>query len=93
MAEIFAKHFTVLKSLTVSLFREIMSNFNQEVCFSGWGWGKCGRWIIFGPLGGFPEPDKSFDIKGVNNGYWGGRRWEISTPILAEKRKLGGEKR
>ena len=45
------------------------------------------------PLDGFPEPDKSFDIKGVNNGYWGGRRWEISTPILAEKRTLGNARR
>ena len=67
-----------------------MSNFHQEVCFSAWGWGKrYRRWIIVGPLDGFPEPDKSFDIKGVNNGYWGGRRWEISTPILAKEEEAG----
>ena len=36
------------------------------------GWGNCVRWIIFGPLDGSLR-DKSFDIKGVNKRYWGGR--------------------
>ena len=40
-----------------------------------------------GRMAGGQGWDKSSDIKGVNNGYWGGR-WEIGTPILAEERKL-----